>query len=159
MCFYSQDLISSTLEPLSEFMPSTTQDIDFRSQHVFVLDSVPYFRLLQYWNLRVLRTQSATDIMDAIKQNPNYFALTPRSNYMSNIMVFNKPTENEDWLWRLSPNEITSFKPCIVHRKYEPWSERIRMELLHIDVCISTGCSTIIGLNNELQGVSQLMGR
>ena len=56
ICFYSQDFISSTLERLSEFMPSTMEEINTRSQHVFIMDDVPYVTILQFWNYYMLHT-------------------------------------------------------------------------------------------------------
>ncbi len=75
-------------------------------------------------------------------ENPNYFALTLKSYYLTTMMMeyrknfehnYKQYLKNEIWYWRLS-NEISSIKHGIIQRKYEPWSEEIHMQLLHIDV-------------------------
>ncbi len=70
MTMYGQDLISSTLEPFQEFMPSNMQEIDTRSQRVQKDPEAPYLKILEYlneyiWDMRCMPMPS-TSGMDKI---------------------------------------------------------------------------------------------
>ncbi len=75
--------------------------------------------------------------MNFIAEDPNYFGLIAKSHYMTDIMVENLPIRNQKWFWRISSTETSSYKHCIVHRKYEPRAEEICTQLLYIDVSLS----------------------
>ncbi len=54
--FYGQDLVSSTVEPVMEFMPSYFNDINYRSQHVVQLGRISHFETILFWNMQMLGT-------------------------------------------------------------------------------------------------------
>ncbi len=58
---YGQDLISSTLEPLSEFMPNSLQEVNTRSQHIMVFQNVPLYKVIQHWNYHILNTYNRSE--------------------------------------------------------------------------------------------------
>ena len=149
--FYSQDLRSSTIEPLFEKLPNKLHEIDTRTQNVASLGLIPFFDFAKTWNLLVLKTFDIdeSDMTDYLFQNlgwsprsialhrmtksPNYFALLEKGAFYSGILPYVDPAL---WQWRLS-NEVNHYiMKCFVYRKYEVWREAFNLLTLHITVSL-----------------------
>ena len=178
--FFSQDLRSSIIEPWYEQLPDVLQEVNLNSQGLTLITKIPYLKHVSQWNSNNHSGQDEKSYLESLRsykmnnticvdsdcnlvqntlmkmaRDPNAFMVVEKDVYTKEILKlqdFIKGTKGLKgrWEWRMSPKVSGYIMEGGMFKKYQIWSEPLKLHILKLSVSVMRATPNMIRFSSYL---------